>query len=53
MATKFCHRLDRIGRLRNKDQIRLRADDRTQPFTKDRVILNAQDADRIGRNHRG
>src|ERR1700752_323035 len=51
MASKFSHRLDCIFSLRNHKHIRLRTNDHAQPFTKDRMVFNAEDTNRFYGNH--
>src|SRR5260370_37962332 len=51
MTTKFSYSLHGIRRLRHEMHVRLRADDRSQPLAKDRMILYAQDTNGFGLSH--
>jgi hypothetical protein len=37
-----------VRRLRDQKHVRLRADDRSKSFAEDRMIFDAQDANRLG-----
>src|ERR1700742_1864800 len=47
MTAKFRHRLFAICRLRNQNHVRLRGKNRAQPLAKDRMVLDAQDANKL------
>ena len=51
MAAEFGDPLDGIGRLVDLEHVRLGLDDRRKPLTKDRMILDAQDANRAAVRH--
>src|SRR4051794_33780322 len=51
MTTKFSYSFHRIGRLGNEKHVRLRADDRSESLAEDRMILYAQDTNRLSLNH--
>ena len=50
MTTKFGYGLHGIRRLGNEKHVLLRADDCSQSLAEDRMILYAQDTDRLGLN---
>src|SRR6267378_6149755 len=50
MTTKFSDSFHGIRRLGHEKHVLLRADDRSQSLAEDRMILNAQDTNRLGRN---
>jgi hypothetical protein len=55
MTTKFSNRPQRhstIRRLGNEKHVLLRTDDRSQSLAEDRMILYAQDSNRLGLNHK-
>src|SRR5260370_9946657 len=50
MTTKFSNSLHGIRRLSNEKHVLLRADDRSQSLAEDRMILYAQDTNRLSLN---
>src|SRR5207248_3322898 len=48
MSTELGNGFATIHRLGDQQHIRLRAYDRSDPFAKDRMVLDAQDANRLG-----
>jgi hypothetical protein len=51
MTTKFSYRFHGIRRLSHEKHVLLRADDGSQSLAEDRMILYAQDTNRLGLNH--
>src|SRR5260370_1902284 len=51
MTAKFSDRFHGIRRLGHEKHVLLRADDRSQSLAEDRMILYAQDTNRLGLNH--
>jgi hypothetical protein len=47
MVAEFCHGLLSITGLGDEEHVRLRTDDRLQPFTNNRVILDTQDSNSL------
>jgi hypothetical protein len=48
MSTELRNGFATIHRLSDQQHVRLRADDRSDAFAKDRMILDAQNANRLG-----
>src|SRR5260370_25421265 len=51
MTTKFRYCFHGIRRLGHEKHVLLRADDGSQSLAEDRMVLDAQDANRLGLNH--